>query len=133
VSNLLTPLPITNFMELQNNPNSANIIASMLADALGIGINTYSLQENWSNKTSKELLQFKQEFGDQAFTEANKQFNEQYRSWFEEVRHNPEFRNLEPEDQDAITNAKKLEFRKDILGNYGFRYQREPERKRPKF
>jgi len=40
--NLLVPLPITNYMELKDNPNSANIILSMIADALGIGVNTYT-------------------------------------------------------------------------------------------
>lgn len=46
-NNLLTPLPITNFMELKNDPNSANILLAMIADALGIGTNTYS-----NNKSS---------------------------------------------------------------------------------
>ncbi len=41
-SNLFVPLPITNFEELKKNPNSANIILAMLADALGISTNTYS-------------------------------------------------------------------------------------------
>ncbi|MDQ3818037.1 MAG: transcription factor S-II central domain-containing protein [Acidobacteriota bacterium] len=40
--NLLTPLPVTTFLELKNNPNSANILASMIADGLGIATNTYS-------------------------------------------------------------------------------------------
>ena len=40
--NLFAPLPATNFLELKNNPNSANILLSMIADALGIGTNTYS-------------------------------------------------------------------------------------------
>jgi hypothetical protein len=43
-NNLLTPIPITNYMELKNNPNSAPILAAMIADALGIGTNTYSPQ-----------------------------------------------------------------------------------------
>lgn len=40
--NLLLPLPINTFIELQSNPNSANIIVAMIADALGISVNTYS-------------------------------------------------------------------------------------------
>ncbi len=41
-SNLLTPLPIVNYLELQNNPNSANVLLGTLADELGISVNTYS-------------------------------------------------------------------------------------------
>lgn len=40
--NLFVPLPVTTYLELKNNPNSANTLASMLADALGISTNTYS-------------------------------------------------------------------------------------------
>ena len=39
--NLFAPLPITNYEELSTNPDAANIIAGMIADALGIGTNTY--------------------------------------------------------------------------------------------
>jgi hypothetical protein len=41
-SNLLTPLPITTYLELKNNPNSAPILAALVADELGISTNTYS-------------------------------------------------------------------------------------------
>lgn len=41
-NNLLMPLPITNAIELKNNPKSANMLAAMIADALGISVNTYS-------------------------------------------------------------------------------------------
>lgn len=44
-SNLLTPLPIQNAMELWQNPKSANFVAATLADSLGIATNTYSLQK----------------------------------------------------------------------------------------
>ncbi len=40
--NLLLPLPISTYRELSENENSANILASMIAEALGIGTNTYS-------------------------------------------------------------------------------------------
>lgn len=39
--NLLAPLPITNTIELINNPNAAPVLAGMIADALGITTNTY--------------------------------------------------------------------------------------------
>jgi hypothetical protein len=42
LSNLLTPLPITNTAELASNPNAANIVLATIADALGISVNTYS-------------------------------------------------------------------------------------------
>lgn len=40
--NLLMPLPITTYEELKKNPKAANILVAMLADALGVSVNTYS-------------------------------------------------------------------------------------------
>lgn len=40
-NNLLTPLPVTTFLELQRDPKSANILAAMIADALGVAVNDY--------------------------------------------------------------------------------------------
>lgn len=45
VRNLFLPLPINTYLELKKNPNSANILASMIADGLGISTNTYSPQK----------------------------------------------------------------------------------------
>ena len=42
LKNLLVPIPITNYEELKNDPNSAPILLSIIADGLGIGTNTYS-------------------------------------------------------------------------------------------
>lgn len=39
---LLTPLPITNAIELYQDPKSAGVLAGTISDALGIGTNTYA-------------------------------------------------------------------------------------------
>jgi hypothetical protein len=41
LKNLLLPLPITTYQELAKDPNSANKVVAMLADALGIAVNDY--------------------------------------------------------------------------------------------
>jgi hypothetical protein len=41
-SNLFMPLPVTNYLELKNDPQSANKLLAIIADALGIGTNTYA-------------------------------------------------------------------------------------------
>jgi len=40
--NLITPIPIQTFLELKNNPESANLLLSMILEGLGISANTYS-------------------------------------------------------------------------------------------
>jgi hypothetical protein len=41
-TDLVVPLPVTNAMELYNDPNSAGVLAGTIADMVGIGTNTYS-------------------------------------------------------------------------------------------
>lgn len=41
VENLALPIPVKTYLELKNDPNSANIIAALIADALGVSTNTY--------------------------------------------------------------------------------------------
>ncbi len=41
LNNLFTPLPITTYQELKDNPDAPNILASMILDGLGIAVNTY--------------------------------------------------------------------------------------------
>lgn len=41
-NNLLTPLPITNVIELLNTPKAADPLLSEIADALGISVNSYA-------------------------------------------------------------------------------------------
>ncbi len=44
-NNLLTPLPITNAASVLNDPNGANALLTIIADALGISTNTYAPQK----------------------------------------------------------------------------------------
>jgi hypothetical protein len=39
---ITVPLPITNSIELMKDPNSANVVAALIADGLGISTNTFS-------------------------------------------------------------------------------------------
>jgi len=54
-NNLLTPLPITNYNELKDHKNSAPMLAAMIADALGIGTNTYSKDDYKKKKTLNKI------------------------------------------------------------------------------
>jgi hypothetical protein len=39
--NMFAPLPFTTYQELANDPHSANILAAMIADGLGVSVNDY--------------------------------------------------------------------------------------------
>jgi len=45
ISNLLLPLPVNTYQTLKDEPNSANILLSLIADGMGISTNTYGSSE----------------------------------------------------------------------------------------
>jgi len=51
--NFLTPMMVTDFVELQNNPNAPNIILAMIANGLGFGVNTYMGKPKTESKKQK--------------------------------------------------------------------------------
>lgn len=51
---LLTPLPIANAVELLQAPNGAPVLAGMLADALGVSVNTYTQKPPKAPKAKSE-------------------------------------------------------------------------------
>jgi hypothetical protein len=56
LSNLLMPLPVSTYQELANNPNSANIVISMIAETLGVSTNTYSQYSKFTDAELKDKL-----------------------------------------------------------------------------
>lgn len=69
LKNLFVPLPVTNYQEVRDNPKSANTIAVLIADALGIGTNTYSRKLSEAEKLDEELSNLPPEEAGQRVTE----------------------------------------------------------------
>ncbi len=65
LENLFVPLPITNYLELKNDPDSAPKLLGLMADALGISTNTYGSNSETSKiqKAIREANDSKQEGG----------------------------------------------------------------------
>lgn len=55
LSSLFVPMPITNLYENLNNPNSAPVLLTIMADGLGISANTYTSK----NKKTKQTVRVK--------------------------------------------------------------------------
>lgn len=70
------PIGIQNTYQTAQDPNSAPLLAVMIADGLGISANNYApIQKNaWQDSTTKELTSFKQKVGNDKFKEAGKKF-----------------------------------------------------------
>lgn len=132
-ANLLVPLPIMTYLELKNNPNSANVLASMISDGLGFSTNTYSASTNWSSNPGAELQQFQDKVGHDKFQQANDLYNQKYNDWYKSVVKVPKFQNLDDDEQQAVITKKKADIKDSIFKRYGFTYHPAPKKKTPTF
>lgn len=131
VNNLLTPIAITNYQELRDNPNSANVLVAMIADALGISTNTYSNQTDWAQNSGVVLKEFHDKVGDKIFKEANVKFNKEFRDWFDRAQNDKEYQSLSDEDKKNLITEQKNKIKKQIFRENGFFY-RSPKKNTPK-
>lgn len=123
--NLVAPLPITTYEELQKDPDSANTLVGMLADVFGISTNTYGKSTtNWNKNPGVELQQFKDKVGPEKFNQANKDYNLKVDQW---MRDNKDYIMDLPIDQreEGIKRGKD-EAKKSIFRQYNFKYE-EPQ------
>lgn len=118
-TNFIAPLPITNYAELKSDPKAANALTGVLADALGISVNTYGKSvKNWNTNPTKQQVEFKSKVSPQAFKQANQDYNQQFNDWA--AQHDAELQKLDPTDQQSVTNAVKKEIEAKVMKRYGF-------------
>lgn len=121
---LAMPLVIQNFTQAKQ-PNSADPLAALIADGLGISANSYSSSPNWKVDSSKELKTFKDKVGAQKFDEAYSKFNKEYSDWYAKTEQNPRFKKLSNEDKQLVRTNKAKDLRTEVLKSYNFSYETE--------
>lgn len=127
--NAIVPIPIKNFQELQQDPNSANTLIAMIADGLGIGTNTYGSQKDWNQSDSKRVNQFKQSVDETQFIEANARYNERLKTWLENVQKDSAFGKKPITEQQGLINNKRNKLMNEVMKEYGFQYKQDRSNK----
>lgn len=128
---LITPLPISNFAELRDNPNSANILAALIADGLGVSTNTFSAKTDWSESEGKELTQFKEQVGEEEFKKANEEFNTRFNDRLRQLAKSKEYQELDDELKIDLIKKEKIDIKKDIFRDYNFHYKKDKKEPLP--
>jgi len=126
------PIPVQTFNELMKNPDSAPVVFSMIADMLGVSTNTYAPSStNWNLNTGTELKSFKDKIGEDKFNEANVKFNQQYNTWFKDIKNNLKYQELSDEDKQRVITKRKDKIKNEIFNQYHFRYNAPKAKKIP--
>lgn len=123
--NSFTPIGIQNYMQMKNDPNSANKLITMIADGLGISANTYNATSSgpgWDKGTGKEVIQFKNSISPDQFKQAVNDYNIKYNSWIDKVKTDKDYLALPQIRQQAIVTREKAKIQSDIFKQHGFKY-----------
>lgn len=129
---LFVPIIATNYQELKDDPDSADILISMIAEGLGISTNTYSQDRDWSQNPGVVLQQFREKVGEERFKKANDEYNTKFRQWFKDVIKNPKYKALSDEDKQKVITKKKTEIKNSIFKKNFFKYK-STKKKTPNF
>ena len=125
---LFVPIIATNYTELRDDPDSADILLAMIAEGLGISTHTYSQTMDWSEDSGVVLQQFREKVGEERFKKANDEFNSKFNQWFTNVIKNPKYKTLSEEDKQKILTKKKIEIKNSIFRKNFFKYKSTPKK-----
>lgn len=130
VGSLVEPLNVKNFTELKSDKNSANILAAMIADTLGVSTNTYGKSQTvWNPTQSAHLQAFNKAVGDQKFKQANTDYNNKLDAYMQKIVNNPTYKALPDSQKAGVLTAAKTKIQSQVFKDYGFKYKSPPRDK----
>lgn len=129
LSNLFTPMPVSNAVQNLQDPNKAPVILGILADAVGISSNTYSYKTDWTVNPTAEISAFQNKVTKAEFSSANDEYNKAVADKIASLKKNKEFISLSSDDQQTVLTNAKGKIKDKILKKYGFVYKNPPKTK----
>ena len=118
-SGLSTPLIVGNIAEAASNPHAANILAITIAEVLGFGTNTYSMETAWSESDRKDVKAFKSSVPDTVFKRASAEYDDSFRSWYEAASNDPVWSRLDQKRRLQKVRSYREQLTKRIITDYG--------------
>jgi hypothetical protein len=122
----VTPLSIQQVAEAKED-GFAPALAVTISEFLGFSVGGYKYKDSWNKKTSKEMINFKEQVGQEKFDQANDAYNRAYNVWLLEVEKDPKYKELSDEGKDKLKSDAKSAIKDKILKEY--RYKKKAEKK----
>lgn len=125
IEGLVVPIGVKNAYS-ENDPHGASKVLTILADALGVGTNTYSAKTNdWTKSDNKEMQDFKDQVGEDKVKQAFEQYTKEFEQWYVDNEHT--FKSEPNEERSKIVQMGRDEIKKKVLKEYGYK---KPKTKR---
>lgn len=126
MKNLTVPINARNAVEMyENDTTNPLLLLSLISDAAGFGTNIYNDTVDWSTKTGKEMIQFRDKVGDARFKEANEMYNEDYKDWFDGVRDSQDYADMEDDEKREFLQGGREKIKNRVFKKYNFRYKKQ--------
>lgn len=118
---LTVPIPVKNIADDTFGDYSderAIVLISNMADIVGVNANTYMPLDQWDNKKSKELTEFRKQVGEKRFEEANIRYNKIVNSRISQTTRTPYYRALSDEEKEKVITRIRKQTKQQILSGY---------------
>lgn len=122
------PLSIQNALDAKDEKFST-ILAVISSEFVGLSASRYKYNDNWGKKTSKEMLDFKDQVGEEKFDNANNDFNRAYNLWLSEVEKDQRYKELSDEAKSKLKSEAKTAIKEKILKEYGYKKKKSTKTK----
>lgn len=125
------PMFVESAIELYKDDSTGTFGKAILTipALFGAGLSTYSISENWQDKTSQEMTQFKASVGEEKFNEANQKYNKIISEEITALKKTDKYQALSSEDKLKEISDIKDEAKKDIFKEYNFKKKTLPKKK----
>lgn len=115
----ILPLSVQTYLDVKDEETGV-IVATMISEFIGLGVSTYKFKQNWENKTSKEMKDFKKQVGLDTFKKANNDYNRAYDAWITAVEQDPKYKALSDERKKEEKSNARSALKDKILLEYGY-------------
>jgi len=121
-----TPMMVSNIIEMNQDPNSANMIIATIADAIGISVNTMMpVSANWNNNPGAELTQFRDKVGKDKFNQANTEYNRLASEKIRGITRDDRYKKMNDNQKQQVLTKAKNAIKDTVFKKYGFEYKRK--------
>lgn len=120
--NYITSISLDSSKEILEDKSGDSLLKAIAVGLgiLGTGASATYYPDKWENKTTKEMKEFKAEFGEDKLKEASGKFNDRYQEWIQKRVKSSEYQGLSDEDKQKDLTKKKKEIKESVFEEYGF-------------
>lgn len=131
IINSTVPLTIQQVYDAKDK-SFATVLGVLISESFGFGTYSYQLKSSWESKTTKEMIDFKAQVGQEQFTKANDDYNRLYNTWFDEVQSDPRYKSLSDDGKESLKTEAKSAIKERVLKEYGYKKSKVKETREKK-